>query len=204
MAKDARCVAWPKNKVEGPVRLTAGRWSGSVPRSMGLSPAKISIASQPPRAVIRIVGRAAVERARDFDDAVRRLVGEGVRELYLDLKDCPLLDSTFSGAVALLAEERVGPDPMIRFVLVDAKTRIVDGLSNLEVLPLLRVAEPGEAAVVSGPLVDLPASQRSRQDAGEFCLRAHRALMALSPSNEVRFRELESMLVAELGEVRKP
>jgi hypothetical protein len=27
---------------------------------MGLSPAKISIASQPPRAVIRIVGRAAV------------------------------------------------------------------------------------------------------------------------------------------------
>jgi hypothetical protein len=171
---------------------------------MGLSPAKISIASQPPHAVIRIVGRAAVERARDFDAAVRRLVSEGVRELHLDLKDCPLLDSTFSGAVALLAEEREGAAPMVRFVLVEAKARIVDGLSNLEVLPLLRVAAPGEALPVGGELEELPISQASRRDAGEFCLRAHRALMALSPSNQARFRELETMLAAELGEASRP
>ena len=184
--------------------MTAGRWSGSVPRSMGLSPAKISIVSQPPRAVIRIVGRAAVERARDFDAAVRRLVSEGVHELHLDLKDCPLLDSTFSGAVALLAEETKGEGPMVRFVLLDAKARIVDGLSNLEVLPLLRVAASGEVLPVAGELEELPISKTSRRDDGEFCLRAHRALMALSPSNQERFRELEAMLAAELGEGSRP
>jgi hypothetical protein len=166
---------------------------------MGLSPAKISIASAPPNAVVRIVGRAAVERARDFDGAIRRLVADGVRNIYIDLKDCPLLDSTFSGTVALLSEEMTGNEPLVRFTLVDAKSRIVDGLANLEVLCRLEVAPPGTAAPAIQAEMELPLSQSSHREMGEFCLRAHRALMALSTANEARFRELEAMLSVEMG-----
>lgn len=165
---------------------------------MGLNPARISVASDPPHAVIRIVGRAAVERARDFDGAVRRLVAEGVRDIDLNLRECPLLDSTFSGTVALLAEELTGDKPMVRFTLIDAKSRIVDGLSNLEVLPRLQVAPPGTVATAAGEEVELPLSQSSHREMGEFCLRAHQALMALSTANATRFRELEKMLSLEM------
>lgn len=167
-------------------------------RVMGLSPARISIATEPPNAVVRIVGRAAVERARDFDIAVRRLVEAGVRDVYLDLRDCPLLDSTFSGTLALLAEESLGAEPMVRFTLLDAKARIVDGLANLEVLPFLSVAAEGTLAPVTEEAVELPVTPASHRETGEICLNAHRALMALSPSNQSRFRELETMLSQEL------
>jgi anti-sigma B factor antagonist len=171
-----------------------------VETDMGLNPARISMAVEPPRAVVRIVGRAAVERARDFDGAIRALVGQGVREVYLNLAECPLLDSTFSGTVALLAEEQKAAGPLVRFTLVAAKSRIVDGLANLEVLPLLKVAEAGVETAVSAAEVEVPMAQTSRLEAGEFCLRAHRALMALSAENRARFKELESMLAAEVGE----
>lgn len=180
--------------------LTGMRGGESVGGLMGLSPAKISLASQPPRAVVRIVGRAAMERARDFDGVVRRLVGEGVREVYLELGACPLLDSTFSGAVAMLAEERQGSEALVRFTLVGAKPRIVDGLANLEVLPLVQVVEAGTGTGVTTEETEVPMERLSHREAGEFCLRAHRALMALSPANQARFAEVEKMLAAEVGE----
>jgi anti-anti-sigma regulatory factor len=98
-------------------------------------------------AVIRINGRAAVERARDFDAAVRQMAVQGVREVHLALAGCPLLDSTFSGTLAGLAEASPDGKPLVQFVLHDARARIVDGLANLEVLPLLRVAPEGEVLI---------------------------------------------------------
>jgi len=193
----------PKSKVRWPGCLTAGEGGESVGTDMGLNPARISMAVEPPRAVVRIVGRAAVERARDFDGAIRGLVGRGVSDVYLNLAECPLLDSTFSGTVALLAEEQKEAGPLVRFTLVAAKSRIVDGLANLEVLPLLKVAEAGTETGISAVEVEVPMAQTSRLEAGEFCLRAHRALMALSEENRARFKELESMLAAEVGEASR-
>lgn len=171
---------------------------------MATSAAKISYVAEAPRALFRIAGRAAAERARDFDEAVRRLVGDGVREVFLDLSDCPLLDSTFSGTVAGLAEGRNGTMPLVQFVLVGAKPRIVDGLANLEVLPLLRTWEDSEPVPFTAPMVELAPSQSGRQEMGLFCLQAHRALGRLSEANRERFRELESMLQAELSRTGEP
>lgn len=201
--KDARRGVLPKSKVRWPGCLTAGEGGESVGVDMGLNPARISMASEPPRAVVRIVGRAAVERARDFDGAIRALVGQGVRDVYLNLAECPLLDSTFSGTVAMLAEERKEAGPLVSFTLVAAKSRIVDGLANLEVLPLVKVAEPGVVTGISAGEVEVPLAKTNRLEAGQFCLRAHRALMALSAENRARFKELESMLAAEIGEASK-
>jgi anti-anti-sigma regulatory factor len=166
---------------------------------MATSAAKITYATERPRALFRVAGRAAAERARDFDEAVRRLVADGVREVFLDLRECPLLDSTFSGTVAGLAEGRNGTGPLVQFVLVGAKPRILDGLANLEVLPLLRVWEDAEPVPFTVPLEELAPSQSGHREMGLFCLQAHRALGRLSEANRERFRELESMLQAELS-----
>lgn len=150
-------------------------------------------------ALFRVTGRAAAERARDFDAAVRRMASEGIREVHLDLAGCPLLDSTFSGTLAGLAEERCEDGPRVRFILHGARARILDGLANLDVLPLLRVAEPGEAWPVDGPWRDLPQGLAGKQDLGWFCLKAHDNLGRLSEANVSRFAELRRMLSEELA-----
>jgi len=152
-----------------------------------------------PTALFRIHGRAAVERARDFDMAVRRMAEHGVREVHLALAGCPLLDSTFSGTLAGLAEEVRDGVPLVRFVLHGARPRILDGLANLDVLPLVRVADVGEAQPANGPLQDLPQGLASKGELGRFCLGAHENLGRLSDANDARFAELRRMLAVELS-----
>lgn len=159
----------------------------------------IQFACMGPTALFRINGRAAVERARDFDMAVRRMAEHGVREVHLALAGCPLLDSTFSGTLAGLAEEVRDGVPLIRFVLHGARPRILDGLANLDVLPLLRVADAGETLPGDGPWQDLPQGLASKEDIGRFCLGAHENLGRLSDANDARFAELRRMLAGELS-----
>lgn len=164
---------------------------------MSSTAARIFVASAPPLARIRICGRGAVERARDFDQLVRCLSDDGVRNIYLDFAECVLLDSTFIGALASLAEERSGDQPLVRFHLVNARNRILDGLANLEVLAKMTVG--GDPAALSDfPEFELPLQSIDRKEAGELCLKAHRTLMALSPANRERFQALVQMLSSEL------
>ncbi len=166
---------------------------------MGTSVEAIRVGCSASAALVRITGRAAAERARDFDVAVRRMASEGIAEVHLDLAGCPLMDSTFCGTLAGMAEERVRGVPWVRFVLHGARARILDGLANLEVLPLLRVAEAGEPFPVEEPLRDLPRGLASKQDMGWFCLRAHESLGRLGEANVERFAELRRMLSEELA-----
>lgn len=177
---------------------------------MALNPASIRIASAPPRALVRIAGRAAAERARDFHSAIRRLAATGVGEVFLDLRDCPLLDSTFAGTLTLLAEGHspdttpdTPPQP-VQFTLVEAKPRVIDALANLEVLALFTVAEPGFDPAIQAPEEDVPLGQVTHAESGRLCLEAHRALMARSDANRSRFSALESALCTELGRNNAP
>lgn len=164
---------------------------------MSSTAAKIFVASAPPLARIRICGRGAVDRARDFDQMVRCLIEGGVRNIFIDLAGCVLLDSTFIGALAGLAEEKTDDQPRIRFHLVNAPNRILDGLANLEVLDLMTVG--GDFTTLSDlPEIELPLQNVTRKEAGELCLQAHRTLMDLSPTNRERFQSLVRMLSSEL------
>jgi len=169
------------------------------PAHMSSNAARIFIASATHHAQIRIVGRAAVDRSRDFDQAVRCLAGEGVRDLHLDLKDCLLMDSTFIGALATLAEQGEGGNPFVRFTLVNASSRILDGLANLEVLARFTVAQgPSPMPTAANSEFELPAQSADKRASLEFCLKAHRKLMELSPANQERFKDVERVLAAEL------
>lgn len=166
---------------------------------MSSTAARIFVTSAPPLAQIRICGRGAVERARDFDQLVRCLNESGVHKVYLDLAECVLLDSTFIGALARLAEERTDNQPHIRFHLVHAPNRILDGLANLEVLDLMTV-EDGFPSLSDFPEFELPLQNVNKKETGELCLQAHRALMELSPANRERFQGLVRMLSSELDD----
>lgn len=163
----------------------------------------ISVAVEPPEAWIRITGRAAVESSRDFKAAVQKLTAEGTSHFVLDLSECFLMDSTFSGVLAGL----IGPmdpttsgQPLRRFTLIQPNERVADLLDNLGILPLVERVDrtPDPTARPNTAAVEVRPGEQTNQEVAECCLEAHRVLMALNPANAAKFRAVEQILVAQL------
>jgi anti-anti-sigma regulatory factor len=166
---------------------------------MALPSAKISVAVSVPVAVVRIEGRAASERSRDFKLALQRLASTGVREVFLDLSGCLLMDSMFSGVLSNLALHGG-----LRFTLVDANERILDLMDNLGALPHVRILRAEEGAPCLGPAEELAALPLDKRAVTELCLEAHRFLMELKAENRAKFATLETFLEAELKSLSLP
>ncbi len=163
----------------------------------------ISVAVEPPEAWIRIAGRAAVESSRDFKAAVQKLTAEGTTHFILDLSECFLMDSTFSGVLAGLigpADSTAAGQPVRRFTLVQPNERVADLLDNLGVLPLVDRVDrtPDPNARPKTAAVEVRPGEQTHQEVAECCLEAHRVLMALNPANAAKFRAVEQILVAQL------
>lgn len=155
----------------------------------------------PPTAFIKLGGRAAAEGARDFKGLVLRLNTEGIGRFCLDLTHCILMDSTFSGVLAGLAQS-LGPESdhgCKRFTLVGANSRVHDLLDNLGVLELVNVIEARSDVSDSPYGQEVVSEPSSRQEVARCCLEAHRLLMALKPENEAKFREVAQVLEAQLN-----
>ncbi len=163
---------------------------------------KITVAVDPPCAYLRITGRAAVESSRDFKALILQLTSEGISRFVLDLRDCLLMDSTFSGVLAGLVSPRASEPPRplaLEFTVVQPNERVTDLLDNLGVLPLVRRLNSSPIPV-SGPIdQEMPAGVHSKTEVAECCLEAHQILMALKPENVAKFRSLEQVLTAQLG-----
>ena len=169
------------------------------------SGSKILVWVEPPAAYIRLVGRAALEGARDFKALVRRLDQEGIRRFCLDLQDCKIMDSTFSGVLAALATD-LGPlpdDPKCsRFVLVGPNERVRDLLDNLGVLPLVSVVSADGRMERPSQVQELERQTVTKEQVAECCLEAHRFLEKLHPDNRARFAEVTRLLEQQLQSAR--
>lgn len=163
------------------------------------SSSKILVLVEPPTAYLRCIGRAAVERARDFRVLVTRLDSEGIRRFCLDLTECKLMDSTFSGVLAALASslKPLPGEDCHRFVLVNPNERVRDLLDNLGVLPLVTVLQSADHAMAVDQAQELSKGPDSAEETRQCCLDAHRFLMALDARNVPKFRELTRVLEAD-------
>jgi len=162
---------------------------------------KISVAVEPPAAYLKIAGRAAVESSRDFKALVLKLSATGIRYFILDLRECLLMDSTFSGVLAglvALPSAQPGTPTLCCFTLVQPNERVADLLDNLGVMPLVQRIQEGDVQTPSVSFEELPPGQHTKAEIATNCLEAHRILMALKPENVAKFRSLEQTLAAQL------
>lgn len=171
---------------------------------MSATTSRMFLLVEPPTAYLRFQGRAAVEGARDFKDLIRRLQRDGIRQFVLDLSDCKLMDSTFSGVLAALADETapVSATGVPTFTLVNPNARVTDLLENLGVLPLVRVLQESGASLPGGTGGEVPTPTADRTATAECCLDAHRFLMTLKPENRGKFQAVVSTLEAQLAPSR--
>lgn len=167
---------------------------------MPLPGSKILVWVVPPTAFVRLEGRATVERARDFKVLVTRLDAEGIERFCVDLTDCKLMDSTFSGILAALATE-LGPSTggPARFVLVNPNARVHDLLDNLGILPLVSLVEGENWVLPEGVATEVAAGPSSKKETALCCLDAHRFLSAIKPENRDKFADVTQILEREVA-----
>ncbi|MCW5556940.1 MAG: STAS domain-containing protein [Verrucomicrobiae bacterium] len=165
------------------------------------SSSRILVLVEPPTAYLRCIGRAAVERARDFKQLVLQLDAQGIRRFCLDLTECKLMDSTFSGTLAALANDLGTPEggPDSRFVLLNPNERVRDLLDNLGVLSLVTVLDSSAfpQPCPGAPSEELAAGPQDRAETTQCCLDAHQFLMKVDPRNVAKFQDLTRALAAE-------
>jgi len=168
---------------------------------MALLGSSILVWVEPPTAYVRLVGRAAVEGSRDFKALILRLEQEGIHQFCLDLSECKIMDSTFSGVLAALATDlaaRPSRDPCAPFTVVNPNERVRDLLDNLGVLPLVNLLDQEGILRKSEDAQVITGSASSKLETAECCLEAHRFLMALKPENKAKFAEVTRILEQQI------
>lgn len=177
-----------------------GRGADSL-SGMALPESKLLLLVDPPTAYFRVVGRAAIDRALDFKDSVRRLNAEGVSQFCIDFSRCHLLDSTFAGVIGSLAEElgncQDGRSP--RLAIWRPNKRVRDALENLDVLHLLRELPDNVEIKAADDSSEVAATTGNRPQLAQCCLDAHRWLSALNAQNAEKFREVTRTLGQQLA-----
>lgn len=126
----------------------------------------------------------------------KEMVNRGHREFVVDLKNCPVMDSTFMGTLAMIAL-RLRDLGQGSLHVVNLNERNHDLLSNLGLDQLfsmdlcgVRTAEP------TGQALTVPKLNPTEQ--AETMLEAHEALVEVAPENFTKFKDVLEYLKQDL------
>lgn len=159
---------------------------------MAVPDCKMFVWSDPPRAFLKIVGKATAPAAPDFVALIQRLQSQGHVSFVFELSSCILIDSTFVGHLAQLALRHAEqyPGAASRIVLVNPGPHITELLDTIFVLDLFQVIHDTNAAAPGPDAVATDCTSHSRDEVNQCCLEAHRVLAALAPDNAAKFEDV--------------
>jgi hypothetical protein len=114
----------------------------------------------------------------------------------VDLKECASMDSTFIGTLVMLATEDAPQTPTVR--LLNVRENVREQLTDLGVSRVFEFGSSEQAAVPSPGLTEENvAGDACREKLNQTMLRAHEALVRLSPTNELKFKDVIAFLREE-------
>lgn len=174
---------------------------------MTISSAKLLVFVSGELACIKIVGRANFTLSIDFKTLLNELMQKQFTCFVLDLSDCMLMDSTFLGVLAgfgLKMTVRKNGDSTERSIeLLNPNARVSELLENLGVAHLFKVVTSlDHRAQVDSALSPAIATAPTREEVASTCLEAHETLMAISPTNIPKFKEVAQFLAEDLKKLR--
>jgi len=138
---------------------------------------------------VRVDGRGTFQNSAGLKEFAAEMTRRGHREFVVDLGGCELMDSTFLGTLTGVA---LGLRPDGRLTLVRANARNRDVLRNLG---LDRIFAVEDAACAPEPEAMRSAEPGAPQPARrETIVEAHENLVAASPENAIRFKDVLEFL----------
>ena len=171
---------------------------------MNMPSAKLLVMVDEQFACIRIIGRANFTSSVDFKALVDELRQKGCNCFVLDLSECVLMDSTFLGVLAGLGLKLTSGNggPIRHGVeLFNPSQRIIELLETLGVLDLFKITQGTTAPAAAAETLERAPANPSKAEVARTCIEAHETLMALSPENAGRFKDVTQFLAEG---VKKP
>lgn len=170
---------------------------------MNPQPARLLVRVGDHEVRLRICGRASFTCGPDFKALVSSLHDKGYRRFAIEMSECVLMDSTFLGLLCGLALKLDQSDSRPAGVeLINPTPRVVELLETLGVNSLVKL--------VSDPLPSPPTTEatahcceeHSRAELAQTSLEAHQTLMALSPENAAKFKDVAKFLAEDLHRLK--
>jgi len=130
------------------------------------------------------------------------MVNRGFREFVVDLKNCPVMDSTFMGTLAGVAL-RLRELGQGHLKVVNLNERNQDLLTNLGLDQLFTIGvSPQESPVTQPAQEALPATPAGKEEQTRTMLEAHEAVVEANPENAAKFKDVLEFLKQDLHLVR--
>ena len=164
---------------------------------MSSPPAQLFVAIEDGVVYVRVVGRATFVAGVDFKSLLERILQQGHQRIAVDLRECPLMDSTFIGLLTAFGLQRP-PGVNVGISLHNVNERIAGVLTTLGVSHLFLCA--AASGVIPADLVVSAASTgvASQVELQRTCLQAHEKLMEANPENVARFKDVTRFLAEDL------
>ena len=147
---------------------------------------------------VRVEGKGSFLNSTGLKEFTKEMINRGYREFVVDLKSCPVMDSTFMGTLAGVAL-RLRELGQGHLRAVNLNERNQDLLANLGLDQLftigISVSDPPTAEPAQQPLTT---AAPDRQTQAETMLEAHEAVIEANPDNAAKFKDVLDYLKQDL------
>ncbi len=168
---------------------------------MNAASSQIKVAVLDGLTVVKVSGRANMGVSPQFKQLLLGLHERGPRRIALELSECQLMDSTFSGVLAGLAEKFSGGSVAAKPIcLISPNAKVIDLLGSLGVEELFEIHTGAELAQEQFKPVE-PLAPTSKAEMTRTCLEAHQLLCALNPANVNKFKDVTAFLAEDLKRI---
>lgn len=147
---------------------------------------------------IRVEGKGSFQNSSGMKEFSKEMMNRGYREFVVDLKGCPVMDSTFMGTLAGMAL-RLRELGQGRLHVVNLNDRNSDLLQNLGLDQLFAMnSAPVGDGELSGEKEIVRNAATDRKEQAETMLEAHEALVEAAPENITKFKDVLEYLKQDL------
>ena len=147
---------------------------------------------------VRVEGKGSFLNSTGLKEFSKEMINRGYRDFVVDLKSCPVMDSTFMGTLAGVAL-RLRELGQGHLRAVNLNERNHDLLANLGLDQLftigISVSEPPFAEPAQQPLTT---NAPDKQTQAKTMLEAHEAVIEACPENAAKFKDVLDYLKQDL------
>ncbi len=149
---------------------------------------------------IKVEGKGSFLNSAGVKEFAKEMVNRGSRQFIVDLRNCPVMDSTFMGTLAMIALRlrEIGQGSLH---VVNLNERNHDLLTNLGLDQLFSMDPCGVRDPARDPSSALlqPTPSPDRNSQAETMLEAHEALVEAAPENLTKFKDVLEYLKQDLN-----
>ena len=148
---------------------------------------------------IRVQGKGSFQNSTGIKDFAAAMIRRGHRDFVVDLAQCPVMDSTFMGTLAFIAQRllALGQGGLYVIKANERNTDLLEGLGLNQILSL----NGQEAAIYAEEFAadeQLPTSPADKHATTETMIAAHQALVDADPDNLCKFKDVLDYLKQDL------